>query len=86
MENAESLEKQLRLSQDEIDFYRKQAKENAQKDKRDWADTINMYRKSGYEDDMKTNATYASIICLVLCVLGRYLVKLTKWVDKNKTK
>ena len=70
----------------EIDFYRKQAKENAQKDKQDWADTINMYRKSGYEDDMKTNATYASIICLVLCVLGRYLVKLTKWVDKNKTK
>ena len=85
LENAESLEKQLRLSQDEIDFYRKQAKENAQKDKQDWADTINMYRKSGYEDDMKTNATYASIICLVLCVLGRYLVKLTKWVDKNKT-
>lgn len=85
LENAESLEKQLRLSQDDIDFYRKQAKENAQKDKQDWADTINMYRKSGYEDDMKTNATYASIICLVLCILGRYLIKLTKWVGDNKT-
>lgn len=85
LEKAESLEKQLGLSQDDIDLYREQAKENAQKDKDDWAATINMYRKSGYEEDMKTNATYASIICLVLCVLGRYLVKLTKWVGENRT-
>lgn len=52
----------------------------------DWNDSINSARKWGYEEDMKKNATYASIICLVLCVLGRYLIKLTKWVDENKTK
>lgn len=85
LENAEALEKRLKYSKEEIEVWRNQAKEHAKRDKQDWADTINAYRKSGYEDDLKTNATYASIICLVLCILGRYIVKLTKWVDKNKT-
>ena len=85
LEYAESLEKQLKYNEEEIKYWKTQAKDNAKRDKQDWTDTINMYRRSGFDDDVKKNATYASIICLVLCVLGRYIVKLTKWVGKNKT-
>lgn len=85
LENAKSLEKRLNYTEDEIEYWKAQAKNSAKRDKQDWTDTINAYRKSGYEDDIKQNATYASIICLILCVVGRYLVKLTKWVIKNKT-
>ena len=86
LEYAESLEKQLKYNEEEIEYWKTQAKDHAKRAKQDWADTITLNRKIGYEADMKENATYASIICLVLCVLGRYIVKLTKWVGKNKTK
>ena len=86
LENAKALEKQLKYSEKDIEYWQTQAKEAAKRDKMDWNDSINSARKWGYEEDMKKNATYASIICLVLCVLGRYLIKLTKWVVENKTK
>lgn len=85
LKDAESLEKRLNLTEIEIGVYRESAKESAKKDRQDWADTINNHRKWGYEKDLKNNATYASIICLLLCILGRYIVKLIKWINSNKT-
>ena len=85
LEQAEALEKRLKYSEEEIKFWRDQAKKDAKRDKQDWNDTINNQRKWGYQEDLKKNATYASIICLLLMVLGRYLVKLVKWVSTNKT-
>lgn len=85
LENAEALEKRLKYSEEDIKYWREQAKESAKRDKQDWNDLINNERKWGYQEDLKKNATYASIICLLLMVLGRYLVKLVKWVETNKT-
>ena len=73
LENAKALEKYLKYSEKDIEYWQTQAKEATKRDKMDWNDSINSERKWGYEEDMKKNATYASIICLVLCILGRYL-------------
>ena len=42
--------------------------------------------KYAFEEDLKKNATYASIISLLVMILGRYFVKSVKWVNVNKTK
>lgn len=85
LSDAESLEKQLNLTEMEIGIYRNIAKESAKKDRQDWVDTINSHRKRGYKEDLNNNATYAGIICLLLFVLGRYIIKLIKWINRNKT-
>lgn len=61
------------------------AKTRAARDIQDWNDTINNGRQWGYEDDLKKNAIYAAIISLLTMILGRYIIKLIKWVDSNKT-
>lgn len=85
LKDAESLEKRLNLTDIQIGVYRESAKERAKKNQQELADTINFCRKCGYKEDLKNNATYASIICLLLCILGRYIVKLIKWINSNKT-
>lgn len=61
------------------------AKTRAAEEIQDWNNTINHGRQRGYEDDLKKNAIYAAIISLLTMILGRYIIKLIKWVDTNKT-
>lgn len=75
----------FKLEQRNPNVLKEEAKEEAAKDIQNWNETINDYRKIGYEDDLKKNAIYASIICLLVMILGRYFVKLIKWVDTNKS-
>lgn len=67
------------------DVLKEEAKDAAKRDIGDWNDTINNHRRWGYEEDLKNNAIYAAIICLLVMILGRYLVKSIKWVNANKT-
>ena len=62
-----------------------EAKKDAQKDKEDFCNQISSIRKFKYEEDMKNNAIYSGIICLLSMILGRYIIKLIKWVSLNKT-
>lgn len=64
---------------------KEQAKEQSVQDIRSWNEAINSYRKHGYEVDLKKNALYSSLICLLLTIVGRYLMKLIRWIKQNKT-
>lgn len=63
----------------------KEAKEEAEKNKADFSDYINNHRQWSFEEDRTEKAKYSAIILLAFFIIGRYLVKLTKWVEKNKT-
>lgn len=63
----------------------KEAKEEAEKNKANFSDYINNNRQWSFEEDRTEKAKYSAIILLAFFIVGRYLVKLTKWVDKNKT-
>lgn len=65
---------------------KERAKEDAARDINNWNSTINDNRKREYHEDFKENAIYATIISLLTMILGRYLLKLIKWTNINKTK
>ncbi len=81
----------LELEKDMYDEYnnprkiKEKAKADAATDIESWNFEINHYRKSGFKEDLKKNALYVSLISLSIFILGRYLVKLTKWTKANKT-
>ena len=51
----------------------------------DWNENVNYNRKYAFKEDLKKNALYAAIISILIMVLGRYIIKSAKWVNKNKT-
>jgi len=63
----------------------KKAKEEAERNKANFSDCINSNRQWRYEDDRKEKLKYSAIILLAFFIVGRYLVKLIKWVGDNKT-
>ena len=63
----------------------KEAKEEAEKNRADFSDYINDNRQWSFEEDRTEKAKYSAIILLAFFIVGRYLVKLTKWVGENKT-
>lgn len=79
-----SIEEHL-LEETNFEKEREEAKTRAARDIQDWNERINDGRRRGYEDDLKKNAIYAAIISLLTMILGRYIIKLIKWVDTNKT-
>ncbi len=81
--NQEAKEKGL--PQSLLKQYEEEAKKDAQRDKESFNDEISRIRKYAYKDDLKKNATYAAIISLLVMILGRYIMKLFKWVDNNRT-
>ena len=46
---------------------------------------INDYRKTGFINDLKKNAKYVTLICLIITILGRYIIKIIKWTKINRT-
>lgn len=81
--NREAKDKQL--PQSILKQYEEEAKKDAEQDQ-SFNDEISSIRKYAFEEDLKKNATYASIISLLVMILGRYFVKSVKWVNVNKTK
>ncbi len=63
----------------------KDAKEEAEKNKASFSEYINSNRQWSFEEDRNEKAKYSAIILLALFIVGRYLIKLTKWVGENKT-
>lgn len=83
---AELIEKKWKLSESDLVAWKEEAHETANRDIERWNDEINAGRKYGYKEELKVHAQYASIIALVITILGRYLIKLIKWVQKNQSK
>lgn len=79
-------EKDKMLKNTTLQGLKEAAKEAADREIQNWNDMVNERRKSGYEEDLKEKSKYAALICLALMILGRYMVKFTKWVNTNKTK
>lgn len=63
----------------------KKAKEEAEKNRAKFSDYINHNRQWSFEKDRSEKAKYSAILLLAFFIVGRYLVKLTKWVGENKT-
>lgn len=82
---ARELEKKLKLSDEQISIHEGLAREYANKSIERWNNDINYQRKYGYERELKEHAKYAAIITLIICILGRYLYLLVKWVLRNKS-
>ena len=82
--NREAKEKQL--PQSILKQYEEEAKKDAEQDRQSFNDEISSIRKYAFEKDLKKNATYVSIISLLVMILGRYFAKSVKWVIVNKTK
>lgn len=82
---AKGIAERKHIPQDELEYMKEKAKLDAQKDKEDFQDEISYIRKSAYERDLAKNSKYSIIICITALIFGRYLVKLTKWVNSNKT-
>lgn len=85
LRNAQEIERKWKLSDDVIASKKEEAIKTSQKDIERWNSEINCDRKYGYERELKENAKYAAIICLLVCILGRYLYLLIKWVLRNKS-
>lgn len=64
----------------------KQAVEEANRNKTDFLDNINSIRQSGFKEDLSKHAIWSAIICLLLFVIGRYLIVSIKWIDNNRSK
>ncbi len=65
---------------------KRKQKKDAEQDRQSFNGEISSIRKYAFEEDLKKNATYASIISLLVMILGRYFVKSVKWINVNKTK
>ena len=86
MQAAKMLERELNLSSDDLAYYQEISHDKANRDIERWNDVINSNRKYRYKEELKVHVQYASIIALVITILGRYLIKLIKWVQKNQSK
>lgn len=82
---ANEIAKRKKIPQEELNRLKEVAKQEAQKDKKDFQEEISSIRKFSYEEDFSKNAKYAVICCLLTFILGRYFIKLVKWVGINKT-
>lgn len=61
------------------------AREEAQKNIDAFNEEINHHRQVRFEIDRTKKAKYSAIILLSFFIIGRYIVKLAKWTNKNKT-
>lgn len=73
------------ISKSDIKEMKKQAKEDAANDVKEWNSRVNKNRKDEFLNNLKRNASYVALISLVLSIIGRYLSMLAQWVKLNKT-
>lgn len=74
-----------RISAITLEELKKNAKRDANRDIEDWNFSVNEHRKYMFTEDLKQNALYAALVCFGLAILGRYIIKLVKWVNLNKS-
>ena len=83
--SVHEIEVRLNLSEKEINKLKEKAKKQVEVR---WVilDDINEIRKDYFMNDLEEHVKYAVIISLLLCVFGRYFVRLFRWVNTHKTK
>lgn len=78
--------KQYGLSEDRIQKEKQQAVNDYNNDKQEFYDQLTYIRKSGFQHDLNNNMLWSGIILLFIIIIGRYLIKLIKWTNNNKSK
>ena len=63
-----------------------QAVEEANRNKIDFLENINSIRQDGFKEDFSKHAIWSAFICLLLFVVGRYIIVSVKWIDNNRSK
>lgn len=63
-----------------------QAVEEANRNKIDFLENINSIRLDGFKEDFSKHAIWSAFICLLLFVVGRYIIVSVKWIDNNRSK
>lgn len=63
-----------------------QAVQEANRNKINFLDDINSIRQDGFKEDLKKHAIWSAIFCLLLFVIGRYIIISIKWIDNNRSK
>lgn len=82
--NREAKEKDL--PQSLLEQLESAAKRDAEQDQQEINDEISGIRRNAFKEDVKKNAIYVAIISFVVMILGRYFIKVVKWVNANKTR
>lgn len=85
--SVQAIEERLNLSEEEINKLKEKAKKCV--DHRwlaSYLNSINEIRKAYFMNDLEEHVKYALIISFILTIVGRYFIKLFRWVNTNKTK
>lgn len=64
---------------------KKKAQEAALNDKVDFRNAVTVQRKSSFEKERNLYLRWCIIISLCIFIVGRYLIRFSKWVSTNKT-
>lgn len=82
---ANQVAKEKSLPQELLEEFKTKAMEDAKNDRDSFNQEISIDRKTAYKEDIKKNAIYAAIISLTIMIPGRYIIKVFKWVNTNRT-
>lgn len=77
--------KEKSIPQSVLDQYKKESEEYALNDEENFKEYISNLREYRFKEDLYPKAVYAAIICFVVTVFGRYIIKLIIWVYSNKS-
>lgn len=64
---------------------KKSAKESAESIKENVRELGTLYRKEGFESDRNEKVKWCAIISFCFFILGRYVIKMGKWIVINKS-
>lgn len=73
------------IPEDLQEVLKKKAQEAAQNDKEDFRNVITEQREFLFEKDRNLSLKWSTIISLCVFIVGRYLIRIAKWVSINKT-
>ena len=83
--SIERLEKELNITDNEKEELKRQAKSDLWEAQKSMKICISRDRKEYFKSDFEEHSKYAIIISFILTIVGRYFIKLFRWVNINKT-
>lgn len=77
--------KKKKIPKEYVDYMEREAKEKVPYIEEEFLKKVTEIRKLYFDDYLKNNMKWCVIISILTCVLGRYIIKFSYWVKKNKT-
>lgn len=74
-----------KMSEEQVKAIKERAQFEAEQDKEKLRYQVNNQRQVGFKEDLYNHMIWAAVFSLLFTVVGRYIVKLIKWTDKNRT-